>query len=205
MDDITEYKTDDPRLRAAVLNGFGGRCFYTGQEVTEDNMAIDHVVPKDKGGKDSVLNYALTTKLLNNHKATVLDEEKIKPILYIIETVYALRVLKQLQDKKWKSVNNGLRKQIYIPNEEVWESIQDAAKKSGRSFSNYLVTLHQVSTRVGDTKNSHQGFIDEAGSISEEVYEKIKPVDNRKEVTSKMQTTLKSFSKDSQLGKKEKA
>lgn len=98
----------------------------------------------------------------------------------------------------------GLRKMIYIPNEQIWQEIQIAAKMDGRSVSNYLVTLHQVSTRVGDTKNSHQGFINEAGSISEKVYEKIKPVDNRKEVTSKIQTTLKSFSKNSQLGKKGK-
>lgn len=200
MDDTTEYKTDDPRLRAAVLSGFGGRCFYTGQEVTEDNMAIDHVVPKDKGGKDSILNYALTTKLFNNHKATVSDEEEIKPILYIIETVYAPRVLKRLQDKKWKSVNNGLRKQIYVPNEQIWQEIQETAKLDGRSVSNYLVTLHQVSTRARDRKA--KGFIDEAGSIPEEVYEKIKPAENRKGVTNKIQTTLQSFSKDSQLGKK---
>jgi len=44
----------------------------------------------------------------------------------------------------------GLRKIIYIPNEEIWQGIQQAAKMDGRSVSNYLVTLHQLSTRGGD-------------------------------------------------------
>ena len=37
----------------------------------------------------------------------------------------------------------GLRKLIYIPNEEIWQGIQEAAKRDSRSVSNYLVTLHQ--------------------------------------------------------------
>lgn len=65
----------------------------------------------------------------------------------------------------------GLRKMIYIPNEEIWQRIQEAAKMDGRSVSNYLIMLHQVSTRVGDIKN--QGFINEIGSISEEAYANI--------------------------------
>jgi hypothetical protein len=101
-------------------------------------------------------------------------------------------------------MDTGLRKMIYIPNKEIWQGIQTAARMDGRSVSNYLVMLHQVFARAGDTKSSHRGFINEAGSISEEVYENIKPVENRNEVTSKIQTTPRSFSKDSQLGKKGK-
>ena len=48
----------------------------------------------------------------------------------------------------------GLRKMIYIPNDEIWQGIQEAAKMDGRSVSNYLVTLHQVPTRVGDPEPS---------------------------------------------------
>jgi len=46
----------------------------------------------------------------------------------------------------------GLRKQIYIPSFDIWESIQLAAKAQGRSVSNYLVNLHNV----------NMGFIGEA-------------------------------------------
>jgi len=37
----------------------------------------------------------------------------------------------------------GLRKIIYIPNEEIWQEIQQAAKDANRSVSNYLITLHK--------------------------------------------------------------
>jgi hypothetical protein len=46
----------------------------------------------------------------------------------------------------------GLRKIIYIPNSEIWQGIQEAAWMDGRSVSNYLVTLYQVSVREGDTE-----------------------------------------------------
>ena len=52
----------------------------------------------------------------------------------------------------------GLRKVIYIPNEQIWQGIQIAAKEDGRSVSNYLVTLHQHSVRAGDFEEPDQGF-----------------------------------------------
>ena len=47
----------------------------------------------------------------------------------------------------------GLRKLIYIPNEEIWQGIQIAAKGANRSVSNFLVTLYQDSVRAGDSKD----------------------------------------------------
>ena len=34
---------------------------------------------------------------------------------------------------------------IYIPDSDIWESIQKVAKEEGRSVSNYLVQLHKES------------------------------------------------------------
>lgn len=36
------------------------------------------------------------------------------------------------------------RKLIYVPSEELWESVKKAAKEDGRSASNYLIQLHRV-------------------------------------------------------------
>lgn len=36
------------------------------------------------------------------------------------------------------------RKLIYIPSEEMWESVKKAAAEDGRSASNYLIQLHRV-------------------------------------------------------------
>jgi len=91
-----EYRIDNKRLRDAIFKVFGGKCFYTGQKVTKDNMAIDHVIPKSKGGKDSIYNYVLTTQYINSQKRAALNEEKVTTVLYLIETVYAPRIIKLL-------------------------------------------------------------------------------------------------------------
>ena len=61
----------------------------------------------------------------------------------------------------------GKRVSIYLP-DDVLLSIQETARRDGRSISNYLVQLYKSSGR------GNMGFFDEAGSISEEVYKHIK-------------------------------
>lgn len=52
----------------------------------------------------------------------------------------------------------GLRKLIYIPNEEIWQGIQASAKRVNRSVSNFIVTACQVSARAGDSKQDEVIF-----------------------------------------------
>ena len=93
------YRTTNPHLRKAMLKVFGNKCFYTGQEVTKDNMAIDHVIPRSKGGEDSVFNYVLTTKFINGQKRDAIEPDRLEAMLYSIRTVYAPRVLRTLKGK----------------------------------------------------------------------------------------------------------
>lgn len=46
----------------------------------------------------------------------------------------------------------GLRKLIYIPNEEAWQEIRASARERNRSVSNYFVTLHRAFIRARDKK-----------------------------------------------------
>jgi CRISPR-associated endonuclease Csn1 len=49
----------------------GGVCLYTGEALMEtelDLYQIDHIVPRERGGPDSVLNYLLTTQKANAEK-----------------------------------------------------------------------------------------------------------------------------------------
>lgn len=124
-----------------------------------------------------------------------------------------------------------IRATIYVER-QVWQGMKVAAHDHWLSLGAYLTEAHnnfnkvnnpdkvnkpQVAEKVTEAKFSEKaklpsstgaetkkGFVEESGSISEEAYEKIKPPENRKEVVNKIQTTLKSFSKNSQLGKKDK-
>ena len=40
------------------------------------------------------------------------------------------------------------RKLIYVPSEELWESVKKAAREDGRSASNYLIQLHRVNIGI---------------------------------------------------------
>lgn len=86
----------------------------------------------------------------------------------------------------------GKRVSIYIP-DDVVESIEDAAKRDGRSVSNYLVQLHKAAIR------KDIGFIDESGSISEEVYNNIetgnKPAQPNKFESHRSESDLKDIKK----------
>lgn len=62
----------------------------------------------------------------------------------------------------------GLRKLIYIPSEEMWDSIKKQGKKENRSASNYLVNLHTASL----------GYKDSAKPAQPEKYESHKPIES---------------------------
>jgi 5-methylcytosine-specific restriction endonuclease McrA len=50
-------------------------CPLTGEKLTRDNISVDHIVPRSKGGKNVPSNVRLTTKEINWFKRTMTDEE----------------------------------------------------------------------------------------------------------------------------------
>ena len=91
---IMKISISDLKLRKAIYEAFEGRCFYTGQPVPFEKMCIDHVVPKSKGGENNIYNYVLTNQRLNAQKSARLYRRHAEPVLYIIKTVYAPKVIK---------------------------------------------------------------------------------------------------------------
>jgi len=163
-----KHNIHDSDLRKAIFKAFNGKCFYTGQVIDESDMVIDHVVPKNRGGEDSVFNYVLTTRLLNANKTDTLDEDKVKPLLYLVETIYAPKVIKILHKKiemkrkklisdkknieKEKNKAYMPRKIIYIQNEEVWSKVRKRSKDAGKSISQFLLDGDNESEVIGILK-----------------------------------------------------
>lgn len=81
---------NNPNVRKAVYKAFKGQCFFTGRPVSEEDMVIDHLIPKSKGGPDSFENYVLTFKDLNLGKSNKHDD-KLKRMRWIVQKVYAPR------------------------------------------------------------------------------------------------------------------
>lgn len=65
-----------PRLsREAIFERDGGICQYTGEYVGRSGGNLDHVVPRDRGGRDSFDNLVWAKKDVNSKKANRLPHE----------------------------------------------------------------------------------------------------------------------------------
>ena len=65
-----------PRLsRRAIFQRDGGVCQYTGERVGWDAGNLDHVVPHDRGGRDSFENLVWSRRDVNSRKANRLPHE----------------------------------------------------------------------------------------------------------------------------------
>lgn len=65
-----------PRVsRAAIYARDGGVCQYTGEFVGQAGGNLDHVIPRDRGGRDSFENLVWAKREINSHKANRLPHE----------------------------------------------------------------------------------------------------------------------------------
>lgn len=61
--------------KAAILARDQGVCQYTGEKLPKSQLNIDHVIPKDRGGKDEWGNLVTSRKDLNSKKGNRTNEE----------------------------------------------------------------------------------------------------------------------------------
>lgn len=59
----------DPELRSAVLERDDWTCRYCGRELGTAETTLDHVVPRSKGGEDSLANLVTACRSCNSAKA----------------------------------------------------------------------------------------------------------------------------------------
>ena len=94
------YKWDisisNKKLRKAIYEAYKGKCFYSGRPLTLENMRIDHVIPRSKGGPDNIYNYVLCEEEINGIKSAKLDWTTCLPILGIIKINFVAKVIKFL-------------------------------------------------------------------------------------------------------------
>jgi 5-methylcytosine-specific restriction endonuclease McrA len=65
-----------PRVtRQAIFERDGGHCQYTGEYVGKGGGNLDHVIPRDRGGRDSFENLVWAKREINSRKANRLPHE----------------------------------------------------------------------------------------------------------------------------------
>lgn len=90
-----------PENRALLLKREGGRCFYTLQQLDEDNFIVEHVVSRPDGN-NSYRNCVAASREANNKKGATPAEDFLRRLFregYLSETEFQnrLRALEQLR------------------------------------------------------------------------------------------------------------
>lgn len=72
----SKMPTKAPRLSSgAIYDRDGGRCAYSGEIVSKGQGNVDHVIPKDRGGRDTWENMVWSRKDINFKKGNKLNHE----------------------------------------------------------------------------------------------------------------------------------
>ena len=79
--------TDEGKVTASTLEAImklqRGKCYYSGQTLTLENVSCDHLQPLTRGGKHVPSNVVLCTKQVNQMKGTMTESEFVSLCLEI--------------------------------------------------------------------------------------------------------------------------
>jgi len=89
----TEIQKTDGALRKAIYIVFDGKCFYTGRQVTFEEMHIDHIYPKIKGGKDCIANYVLCCPYMNFKKNDIIHDKLMQVSYQCVQAFFVEKVV----------------------------------------------------------------------------------------------------------------
>lgn len=96
-------------VRKIIYNNADGRCALCGRKITLPEMTLDHIVPLDRNGEDSVNNLQCTCKACNQFKAN------IRPAAFMerITAIFMYQMEKKYSGKiRWKIVHKALENLI---------------------------------------------------------------------------------------------
>lgn len=87
----------DQLVRMAIIRVYKSTCQYCRQEYGESYLAIDHIDPHSKGGKDDLENYTLACSKCNNLKNGSFLEEPGKSFLLTLAKKKKPRIMRLLR------------------------------------------------------------------------------------------------------------
>ena len=103
-------------FKRSIFEKFGGKCAYCGNEITINNMTIDHVIPRSEGGSNSYLNCFPSCSRCNSIKANGTIEEMRDSIIYSVQKLKTDRNFQMA--RKYKMISS-LSEEVTFYFEEV--------------------------------------------------------------------------------------
>lgn len=70
-------------LRIKVLNKYNKKCAYCGNDITIEDMKVDHILPQSKGGTDDMDNLMPACEICNHYK----DSHNLIKFKYLLNNI----------------------------------------------------------------------------------------------------------------------
>lgn len=135
-------------FRKALFKAYNAQCFWTGELLHYNDMEVDHVIPKKKGGPDNFLNYVPCKKRRNNKKVdSVKTNRKLVATLYYVETIFGEKLESQIcrMEEKIKRAKRKKKETLNIDDMEKEEHSElfsifwyDYKKKAKENLEKHL-------------------------------------------------------------------
>ena len=94
-----------PEVRKMIYDKADGRCALCGRKITLSDMTIDHIVPLNKNGEDSINNLQSTCLACNRFKANIRPDD----FMDRITTIFIYQMGKKYGGKiSWKIAHKAL-------------------------------------------------------------------------------------------------
>lgn len=94
-----------PKVRKMIYDKADGRCALCGRKITLSEMTIDHIVPLDKNGEDSINNLQSACLACNRFKANIRPDD----FMDRITTIFIYQMGKKYGGKiSWKIAYKAL-------------------------------------------------------------------------------------------------
>lgn len=103
-------------FKTKVFEKFNGRCAYCGNEITVNNMTVDHIYPKSLGGSLSMFNCNPSCTRCNTLKANGTVEELREKIL---NSIQELKTNKHFQMVKKYKLTEIISEEVKFYFEEI--------------------------------------------------------------------------------------
>jgi hypothetical protein len=142
----------DQLVRMAIMKANKFTCQYCRQKFEENFLAVDHIDPRCKDGKDELENYTLACSLCNNRKNGTSLEEPGRSLLLTLAKRKKSRILRLLQQAKpcWKEKNRPSMAEEIIPG--------FGKLKTENYWLDYPLPINQCSIRLLLFIVSHSGI-----------------------------------------------
>ena len=153
IDEKTELPVYDKKLRLSLYKVYNGRCFYTGRNLSIEDIHIDHILPRSKGGKDCIENYVLCCSDINILKNDTVDDFFVERVTLINKLLFCKKVVEEYNNL---TINGQLLEGYinindYVKKNKIHSSIRNKFVQSAKRNLEYIEHIPLKRNRNGST------------------------------------------------------